>query len=81
MQDAVEAMAKGPSAVNEQPVVFVREAVGAPLKATLPTIKSGEEWADMGIAKYHFEVAARSAGVEGKWEWGTGGAFVLVDKG
>ena len=81
VQDAIEAVAKGPSAVNEQPVVFVREAADAPLKATLPAIKTGEEWADMGIAKYHFEAAARSAGMEGRWEWGTGGAFVLADKG
>jgi hypothetical protein len=75
VQDALIAVVKAPSAINEQPVVFVREDGNQPLKATLPVIKSGQEWTDLGIAKYHFEVAAAAEGINGRWEWGADGSF------
>lgn len=77
IQACIVAVHKGPSAINCQPVVFVQDAEGAPVRATLPEIKRGLEYTDMGIAKLHFELAAAACGMPGKWEWGNGGAFML----
>lgn len=79
IQAAIAAVHKGPSAVNCQPVVFVQDGEGEPVRATVPEVRRGLEYTDMGIAKYHFEVAAASCGVIGSWEWGDGGAFVLQE--
>jgi len=73
----IDGVIKGPSAINEQPVVFVQDGQGMPVSAKLSNIKSGLEYTDLGIAKYHFEVVARACGINGTWEWGDGGAFVI----
>jgi nitroreductase len=73
----VEAVAKAPSAVNEQPVTFVQAGVGEPIRTSLAAQRTGLEHTDLGIAKLHFEVAAASEGVVGSWEWGERGAFVV----
>jgi nitroreductase len=74
---AIEAVHAGPSAVNEQPVVFRQDAADVPVRATLLGVKSGREYVDLGIAKLHFELAAAAHGVVGSWQWGDGGAFEL----
>ncbi|MCR5845153.1 MAG: nitroreductase [bacterium] len=74
-KSALDSVSKGPSAVNEQPVVFVyREGE---VKATLPAKKRDLEFNDLGIAKLHFELAAAAHGINGKWEWGDDARFVL----
>ena len=70
----IDAVIKGPSAVNEQPVVFVWE--DECLKATLPYRKRDLEYTDLGIAKLHFEIAADAAGMAGTWEEGAPATFV-----
>lgn len=72
----VDAVWKAPSAINEQPVVFAQSAPDAPVRAELSRVKTGLEYTDLGIAKYHFEVVAGACGMPGTWEWGAGGAFV-----
>ena len=74
-QACIDAVWKAPSAVNEQPVVFVQDTPDAPVRAELVRVKSGMEYTDLGIAKYHFEVVAHACGKEGTWHWGDGGAF------
>lgn len=76
IQACIDAVWKGPSAINGQPVVFSQEAEGAPITADIITTKTTQEHTDLGIAKLHFEIAARECGVEGTWEWGQGGAFI-----
>ena len=71
----IDAVWKAPSAINEQPVVFAWEGGNAPIVAKLARVKTGMEYTDLGIAKLHFELAARACGIEGSWEWGDGGAF------
>ena len=75
IQACVDAVWKGPSAINEQPVVFVQDDADGPVRAELIRVKSGMEYTDLGIAKYHFAVVADACGVAGAWEWGVGGAF------
>ena len=75
IQACVDAVWKGPSAINEQPVVFVQDDVDGPVRAELIRVKSGMEYTDLGIAKYHFAVVADACGVAGAWEWGVGGTF------
>lgn len=70
----IDAVIKGPSAVNEQPVVFVWE--DECLTATLPYGKRNLEYTDLGIAKLHFEIAAKEAGMAGTWEPGAPAIFV-----
>ena len=74
----VDAVWKGPSAINEQPVVFVQDAADSPVRAKLVRVKSGMEYTDLGIAKYHFEVVARACGMPGTWQWGDGASFELA---
>ena len=73
LRSGIDAVIKGPSAVNQQPVVFVQDAQG--LQATLPKIQREVAYTDLGIAKLHFELGAAAAGVTGTWEWGTAGVF------
>ena len=75
IQACVDAVWKAPSAINEQPVVFVQDAPDAPVRAELVRVKSGMEYTDLGIAKYHFQVVAEACGMPGTWQWGDGGAF------
>lgn len=75
VQACIESVWRGPSAINEQPVVFVQDAPDSPIRAELSRVKSGMEYTDLGIAKYHFEVTAGACGIAGNWQWGDGGAF------
>ena len=75
VRSGIDAVIKGPSAVNQQPVVFVQDDAG--LRATLPTAKREVAYTDLGIAKLHFELGAAAAGVQGMWQWGTEGLFQL----
>ena len=78
IQAAIQAVQLAPSAVCEQPVVFTQEAPDAPIRATLPHVKSGMEYTDLGIAKLHFELAAKASGVMGTWDWGEDAAFHIA---
>ena len=75
VQACIDAVWKGPSAINEQPIVFVQDTLNGPVRAELSRVKSGMEYCDLGIAKYHFQVVAEACGVTGSWQWGDGGAF------
>ena len=75
IQACIDAVWKGPSAINEQPVVFVQDTVSSPIRAELVRVKTGMEYTDLGIAKYHFEVVADACGVPGSWQWGDSGVF------
>jgi len=75
VQACIESVWRGPSAINEQPVVFVQDAPDSPIRAELSRVKTGMEYTDLGIAKYHFEVTAGACGIAGNWQWGDGGAF------
>lgn len=72
---AIEAVRMGPSAVNQQPVHFTYD--GGNITACLHKHLHGMEYNDMGIAKYHFEVAARANSINGTWEFGDGGRFLI----
>lgn len=74
VRSGIAAVIKGPSAVNQQPVVFVQDQAG--LRATLPNAKRDVAYTDLGIAKLHFELGAEAAGVRGSWQWGTEGMFM-----
>lgn len=78
IQACVNAVWKAPSAINEQPVVFTHEKADDPVRAELSRVKTGMEYTDLGIAKYHFEIVANACGVKGSWEWGVGGAFNII---
>lgn len=73
----VDAVWKAPTAINEQPVVFVQDDADAPVRAELIRVKTGLEYTDLGISKYHFEVVAAECGMPGTWSWGDGGTFTL----
>lgn len=73
VRSGIAAVLKGPSAVNQQPVVFVQDASG--LRATLPRYKREVEYYDLGIAKLHFQLGAEAAGTAGSWGWGQEGVF------
>lgn len=77
LQKVIQAVQLAPSAICEQPVVFVQDSADAPIKATLTGIDSGLEYTDLGIAKLHFQLAAQANGIDGTWEWGEGGAFIV----
>jgi hypothetical protein len=77
VQDAIQAVQLAPSAICEQPVVFVQDAPDAPIRATLPKVTTQMEYTDLGIAKLHFELSAAANGMAGRWDWGEGGAFHL----
>ena len=78
IQACIDAVWRGPSAINEQPVVFVQDAIDASVRAKLSRVKTGMEHTDLGIAKYHFAVVADACGMPGTWQWGDGGAFELI---
>lgn len=72
----INAVAKGPSAVNKRPVVFSFK--DGELSAAMPGQTYDARFNDLGIAKLHFQIAAACCGVEGTWEWGEGGKFVVA---
>lgn len=47
------------------------------ISADVPDYKRDVQMNDLGIAKLHFQLAAEAAGINGTWEWGRGGQFVL----
>lgn len=61
---AMQQVERAPSSVNRQPVVFQYE--NGVLHASVPEPYSDQS-IDFGIAKYHFEIAAREKGLNGKW--------------
>lgn len=81
----VDAILKGPSAVNRQPVVLTCSSGtgrhyspdGWKISADVPDLKSDVQLNDLGIAKLHFELAAAGHGVVGTWEPGRGGLFMV----
>lgn len=75
VQAGIEAVLKGPSAVNQQPVVFVQDQ--GRLHTSLPNHKNDLEYTDLGIAKLHFQLGAEAAGMPGTWEWGANGRFIF----
>ena len=77
VQAAIASVHRGPSAINGQPVVFTQATPEAPIKTKLRPIQPGLKYTDLGIAKLHFELAARACGVDGAWEWGEEGAFII----
>ena len=77
IQACVDAVWKAPSAINEQPVVFVQDAPDGPVRAELVRVKTGMEYTDLGIAKYHFQVIAEACGIIGTWQWGAGHVFEI----
>ena len=75
VQAGIKAVLKGPSAVNQQPVVFVQDQ--GRLHTSLPNHKNDLEYTDLGIAKLHFQLGAEAAGMPGTWEWGANGRFIF----
>lgn len=80
VKEALEAVVKAPSAVNEQPVIFSRDSHNGQVIAELSRVKTGMEWCDLGIAKYHFELVAHAHSIEGSWEWGAPAYFVTTSE-
>lgn len=70
---ALESVYKGPSAANGQPVTF--DYRDDRVTADFERFSRKIELNDLGIAKLHFELGARAAGVEGAWDWGLGAEF------
>lgn len=70
---ALESVYKGPSAANGQPVAF--DYRDGRVTVDLERFSRKIELNDLGIAKLHFELGARAAGVEGTWDWGLGAEF------
>lgn len=71
----IEAIMKGPSAVNQQPVNILRQDG----KAYAKLIKSGHglEYNDLGIAKKQFEVGSAHAGIKGHFLPGDQAEFIV----
>ena len=75
---AIDLVRMGPSAINGQPVVFTY-GEDESVSASLPKVERPVQYNDLGIAKLHFQIAAASHGVQGTWEWGSGGSFVRIE--
>ena len=69
----VQAVRKGPSAVNGQPINLSWR--NGEICACIWKSNHKMEYLDLGIAKAQFEAAAAECGVIGRWDWGDGGAF------
>jgi hypothetical protein len=69
-ETAIDAIAKAPSAVNQQPVVFVVKNSVITAKLRIHNYFSP---VDFGIAKAHFQLASPG----GTWSWGETGTFKL----
>ena len=80
LRACIGAVRMGPSGVNAQPVVFVQELEGGPIRAELSQLRHRTEYVDLGIAKLHFELMAAHQGMPGHWEWGVGGAFIFDEE-
>lgn len=76
VRKGIEAMLKGPSAVNQQPVNI--QYKDGRVFARLWKDGMGLQFNDMGIAKAQFEVGAAEMGVQGKWDFGDGGEFHVL---
>lgn len=67
--EGMRAVVAAPSAINAQPVVVAFEDGVASASADGRML-------DLGIAKAHFVLGARDAGMRGHFAWGDGGHFV-----
>ncbi len=74
VQKGIEAILLGPSAVNQQPVNIVYQ--DGEVSARLWKSGNGLEYNDLGIAKKQFQAGAAEAGIDGTFEWGSGGRFL-----
>ena len=75
VKKGAQAVSLGPSAVNQQPVnILWREG-----RAFARLWKNGHGLGhnDLGIAKKQFELGAAACGVQGTWQFGDGGEFVV----
>ncbi len=72
----MDAVVKAPSAVNRQGVKF-RFQKGK-VTAEVDNIEDSSKAVDLGIAKLHFEIGAKAAGVNGKWTFGNKAEFILI---
>lgn len=70
----VEAVRKGPSAVNGQPVNLTWR--DGEIHAKLWKTNHRMEYLDLGIAKAQFQAAAAAQGITGRWNWGDGGQYL-----
>ena len=70
----IDALMKGPSAVNRQPVIIVYR--DGEVSARLRKNDGGLAFNDLGIAKRQFEIGAAEAGVKGHFLPGDGAVFV-----
>ena len=68
----VTAVAKAPSAMNRQPIIFSYDPINGRASAQITAgVASDYALVDLGIAKLHFQIGAG----EGTWRWGDGGTF------
>ena len=75
VRKGAEAVGLGPSAANQQPVNIVFQE--GKVFARIWKKGNGMEFLDLGIAKLQFEVGAASCGVQGTWEFGEMGGFMI----
>ena len=75
IRKGIEAVLKGPSAVNQQPVNIVYK--DGKVCARIWKDGRGLQYNDLGIAKKQFEVGAAEAGVEGHFLPGDGAEFII----
>ncbi len=75
IRKGIEAVLKGPSAVNQQPVNIVYK--DGKVFAKIWKDGRGLQYNDLGIAKTQFETGAAEAGVEGHFLPGDGAEFVM----
>ena len=75
LRAGIESIKDGPSAINGQPVNISWK--DNKVSAVLTKNNHGLEYNDLGIAKANFEYAAACYNINGKWEWGNNGEFVI----
>lgn len=73
LQKGIDAVRKGPSAVNQQPVNIIFK--DGKVSAKIWKNGHGLQFNDLGIAKAQFEVGAAECGVHGTWDFGDGAEF------
>lgn len=71
LQEALEAVACAPSALNSQPARFAVKNIDGTERIVAYTIDPAKHAIDLGIAKFNFQCIA-----PGEWEWGENAAFI-----
>lgn len=72
-RDGVAAVAKAPSAMNRQPILFSWDPETGTVVASIdPELNGPAAMNDLGIAKLHFQLGAGT----GEWGWGDGAMFI-----